>query len=193
MLSSAFDSVASPGREELDVTSPDSVKSYFARREVDLLICNAGVTDDALLLKTSEQSWDDVIQVNLKGAFLCAQAAVRGMAKRRGGHIIFISSYSALHPPAGQAAYATSKAALHGLAKSMAKEFGSRDVRVNVVLPGFLETKMTAGVSVKRRAQVLADHALGRFNTTEAVAKFVHTLHYDMPHTSGQIFNLDSR
>jgi 3-oxoacyl-[acyl-carrier protein] reductase len=185
--------VSAPGRGELDVTDAAAVKAYFRDREVGLLICNAGITRDALLGKLPEEDWDAVMAVNLRGAARCAAAASRWMIRARAGHIIFISSHSAIHPPAGQAAYAAAKAGLIGLAMSLAKELGPAGVRVNAVLPGFLETRMTAGLSEERKEQVQREHVLGSFNTAEAVGEFLLTLHGKMPHTSGQVFRLDSR
>lgn len=196
-LASAFTAaghvVSAPGRGELDVSDAAAVKDYFRSRKTGLLICNAGITRDALLAKVSEADWDEVMAVNLRGAALCAAAASRGMIRARRGHIVFVSSYSAIHPPAGQAAYAAAKAGLIGLGKSLAKELGAANLRVNVVLPGFLETKMTATVSDERKDTVRSEHVLGRFNTPEAVAAFLLTLHLHLPHTSGQVFQLDSR
>ena len=186
--------VLSPGRAQLDVSSAESVDQYFSSvGEVDLLVCNAGVTADSLLAKMSESQWDKALEVNLKGAFRCARAVSRQMLRRRSGQVIFVSSYSAFHPPAGQANYAAAKAGLVGMAKSLAAEWGSRGVRVNVVVPGFLETKMTASVADVAREAALSKHVLGRFNEPEKVAKFVHFLEEEMPFTSGQVFNLDSR
>ncbi|MFD0893040.1 SDR family oxidoreductase [Luteolibacter ambystomatis] len=182
-----------PGRMELDVTASESVTAFFKDSQTDLLVCNAGLVRDLPLLKLSEDDWDAVMAVNLTGAARCAKAALRGMLKRRSGHVVFISSFSALHPPAGQAAYAAAKASLIGLGKSLACEVGPAGIRVNVVLPGFLETRMTAGVSEGRRGQVKSEHVLGRFNTAEAVARFIRSLQEDLPHTSGQVFQLDSR
>jgi len=113
--------------------------------------------------------------------------------KRRLGHIIFISSFSALQPPVGQANYAAAKSALLGMVKSMAVELGGRNVRVNAILPGFLETKMTRGLAPEVQERSRLRHTLGRFNTVEAVSEFIVCLHQKMPHTSGQVFNLDSR
>jgi 3-oxoacyl-[acyl-carrier protein] reductase len=115
------------------------------------------------------------------------------MKRRKSGHVIFISSNSALHPPAGQAAYAAAKAALLGLVGDLAGPCGDFNIRVNAVLPGFLATRMTESVSNTRRAEVLAAHALGRFNTCERTAAFIRFLHFELPHTSGQVFQLDSR
>ncbi len=186
--------VLSPGKDELDVSSPSSVKLFFESiDDVELLVCNAGITIDKTIAKMTEEDWSRVIDVNLKGAFLCAREVSRAMAKRRSGHILFISSFSALHPPVGQANYSASKAALLGMMKSMAQELGRRNVRVNAVIPGFMETKMTAPLSDQIKQDVLNRHVLGRYNTPEAVAEFIVHLHQHMPHTSGQTFNLDSR
>lgn len=185
--------VLAPGRNELDVTDPERVGDFFRSHEPELLVCNAGLVRDAPLARLDEPAWDEVIAVNLRGAARCAAAVSRTMARRRRGHIVFISSYSALHPPAGQAAYAAAKAGVIGLAKSLARELGPAGVRVNTILPGFLETSMTTGLSVERREQVRGDHALGHFNTPEAVAAFLVHLHRHLPHTSGQVFQLDSR
>ncbi|MDG1356934.1 MAG: SDR family NAD(P)-dependent oxidoreductase [Akkermansiaceae bacterium] len=186
--------VLAPGKDELDVSSPGSVKVFFESiDDVELLVCNAGITIDKTIAKMTEEDWSRVIDVNLKGAFLCAREVSRAMAKRRAGHILFISSFSALHPPSGQANYSASKSALLGMMKSMAQEFGRRNVRVNAVIPGFMETKMTAPLSDQIKQDVLNRHVLGRYNTPEAVAEFIVHLHQHMPHTSGQTFNLDSR
>ncbi|PAW62441.1 MAG: hypothetical protein B9S36_06165 [Verrucomicrobiia bacterium Tous-C2TDCM] len=185
--------VFSPGRDDLDVRSSAEVDRYFDRFErIDLLINNAGITADRLFAKLGERDWDAVLDTNLKGAFFCSRMAAKRMIKQRDGSIIQIGSYSALQPPIGQAAYAASKAALIGLTKSLAKELGPRNIRVNCVLPGFLATRMTAELSDDARAAALARHALGRFNTVEDAASFIVTL-TKMPHVSGQVFQLDSR
>lgn len=185
--------VASPGSRELDVCDEAAVKAYFHDRSVDLLICAAGIARDAPIARLSEQSWDETWNINYTGSLICAEAVLSGMASRGTGHIVFISSFSALHPPPGQVAYATAKASLIGLASDLAGRHGSSNIRVNTVLPGFLETPMTASVSDRRRAEVLDLHTLGRFNDCEKAAKFIRFLHQEMPHTSGQVFQLDSR
>ena len=196
-LKSAFaasDVVYSPGRAELDVTCEESVKTYFKEiKSIDLLVCNAGATFDEILIKMDQRQWDEAMAVNLKGAFLCAKAAIPAMLRAGSGHIVFVSSYSAFSPPVGQANYAAAKAGLVGLAKSLAAELGSRAIRVNTVVPGWLETRMTENVLEERVDEVKATHALGQFNTPEAVASFIETLHRRMPFTSGQVFHLDSR
>jgi 3-oxoacyl-[acyl-carrier protein] reductase len=185
--------VLAPGRSVLDVTDPEAVREFFRHHEPELLICNAGLTRDAPLARLDEAAWDEVIAANLRGAARCAAAASRPMLRARQGHLVFISSFSALHPPAGQAAYAAAKAGLIGLAKSLARELGPAGIRVNAILPGVLDTPMTAALSEERREQIRRDHALGRFNAPEAVASFLVHLHGYLPHTSGQVFQLDSR
>ena len=157
-----------------------------------MLINNAGITGDKLFARLEEADWDAVLDTNLKGAFLCTRAAARRMMTQRDGSIIQIGSYSALNPPIGQSAYAASKAGLIGLTKSLAKELGPRNIRVNCVLPGFLETRLTTDLSEEARSAALARHALGRFNTVEDAASFIVTL-TRLSHVSGQVFQLDSR
>ena len=196
-ITAAFDDpnwgIAHPDRHTLDVTQRQSVSTFFESRNVDLLICAAGLTHDAPILRMTEDSWDQVMEVNFFGAKTCAEAALPKMMERGEGHIIFISSYSALHPPIGQAAYATAKAALLGLTKDLARRHGANRIRVNAILPGFLDTQMTATVSTKRQHEILTDHVLGQFNTPKAVAEFIRYLHERLLYTSGQQFQLDSR
>ncbi len=191
---SAGDEAFAPGREELDVTDPASVDRWFKARGIpDLLVANAGIAEDRLLARTDEAAWDRQLEANLHGAWRCAKAATRGMIRRRSGHLVFIASHAARHPTAGQAAYAAAKAGLLGLTRSLARELGPAGIRVNALLPGFLETRMTAGVADSRRDTVRDAHSLGRFNTPEATAAFLVHLHHHLPHTSGQVFQLDSR
>jgi 3-oxoacyl-[acyl-carrier protein] reductase len=185
--------VEAPGRSELDVCDPLAVARFFDPRQVELLVCAAGVTRDAPLGRLGESCWDEVWQVNFRGAARCAEAVLPGMKARKVGHIVLVSSFSALHPPVGQVAYAAAKAALLGLVADLAVRHGGDQIRVNAILPGFLETPMTQGVSEGRRNEVLGDHTLGRFNTCGDTARFVDYLHHQLPHTSGQIFQLDSR
>ncbi len=191
-LESAGWDVLAPGRAELDVLQP---KAFFAQIErLDLLVNNAGVFRDASLLKMTEEDFDAVLDVNLKGAFLCTQAALKLMSRQREGHIINIGSYSALSGPAGQANYAAAKAGLIALTQSTAKEYGSRNIRANCILPGFLETKMTRHLleDAEWKEHLLSQHTLGRLNTPQDVARFIVMLH-SMPAVSGQVFQLDSR
>lgn len=185
--------IHAPGSRELDVRDPAAVDRYFQQCRPDLLVCAAGATRDSLISGTSEADWDELLAVNFEGAAACARAVLPSMVEKGKGHIVFISSHSAIHPPAGQIAYATAKAALLGLAADLALAHGANHIRVNAVLPGFLETRMTAAVSPRRRQEVLEVHALGRFNTVMQVSKFIRHLHHELPNTSGQIFQLDSR
>jgi 3-oxoacyl-[acyl-carrier protein] reductase len=185
--------VHAPDRRELDVRSAAAVEAWFSELErVDLLVNNAGITGDALLARQNPEGWGDVTDTNLKGTHLCMQQAAITMMRLHDGHIINIGSYSAFHPPVGQTAYAASKAGLIGLTKSYARELGKRNIRCNCVLPGFLETKMTAKVSEEARVAALKRHALGRFNTVNDAAEFVAFL-AKSENISGQVFQLDSR
>jgi 3-oxoacyl-[acyl-carrier protein] reductase len=186
-------SIKAPGSQELDMRDEPAIRRYFAEREIDLLVCAAGIISDAPLARLSPATWDETWQVNYRGAATCAAAALPSMIRRKRGHIVFISSYSALHPPVGQAAYATAKAAMLGLVADLARRHGRSNIRINAVLPGFMPTRMTEQVTAKRRAEIQEDHALGRFNTCKATARFIHFLHHQLPHTSGQVFQLDSR
>ncbi|RYD36809.1 MAG: SDR family NAD(P)-dependent oxidoreductase [Verrucomicrobiaceae bacterium] len=185
--------IDAPARDVLDVSDPAAVAGYFASGSVDLLVCCAGIVADGPLVRMSGEDWDESIRVNFGGAAAAAAAVLPGMVERKEGHIVFISSNSAIHPPAGQAAYATAKASLLGLTTSLARVHGGSNVRVNAVLPGFLETKMTRDVTPSRRQEIMGEHCLGRFNTVRAVAGFIRYLHEGLPHTSGQIFRLDNR
>lgn len=185
--------VDSPGRSELDVTDALAVSGYFLSRNPDLLICNAGMIRDAIIPKLDEPDWQRVMEVNFHGARRCAVAALDGMLRRGSGHVVFISSNSAIHPRRGQSAYSAAKAALLGLTRDLAREVGNQGVRVNAILPGFLETKMTSSLSHNDRESVRASHALGQFNEPDVVASFIWHLHHDLIRTSGQFFQLDSR
>jgi 3-oxoacyl-[acyl-carrier protein] reductase len=186
--------VHAPTRLEMNVTDTAAIAEAFSKFErLDLLVCCAGLTADHSMATMSPADFDQVLDSNLTGAFRSARAALRLMSRQRVGHILFIGSFSALSGPAGQANYAAAKAGLIGLTQSLAREYGARNIRVNCILPGFLETKMTEGLSGEIRTRFKEAHTLGRFNTTGQVARFVRFLHLEMPHTSGQVFNLDSR
>lgn len=184
-------------RTELDVASADSVQQFVAgavaqHGRIDCLINNAGVTGDALLSQMSDEQWDRVLDVNLRGAFRCVRAVARQMAKQRDGHIINISSFSARAGARGQANYAASKAGLIGLTQSLAKELGSRNVRVNAVLPGVLPTNMTAQLNAEQMEEFARANTLGRINSLDEVARFIVFL-ASTQNISGQVFQLDSR
>jgi 3-oxoacyl-[acyl-carrier protein] reductase len=161
-----------------DVTDPEQVEALFDDVEthqgpVEVLVANAGITRDTLLLRMSEQDWDDVIATNLTAAFRLAKRAAKGMLRMRRGRIVFVSSVVGLSGSAGQANYAASKAGLVGLARSIARELGSRNITANVVAPGFVETDMTAALPEDRRADLLAQIPLGRYASPEEVAGVV--------------------
>ena len=187
------DTVHAPGRKEMDVRDEAQIEAYFSRLErLDVLIANAGLTRDGAVTSVAPDDFNEVVNANLRGAFLCSRAALKLMMKQRNGHIIFIGSRAARHGTRGQSAYAAAKAGMVGLAQSLAKEYGARNIRCNVVLPGFLETRMTTGLSAERREEVRAEHALGRFNTVGNAARAIAFL-ARLDHVSGQVFTLDSR
>jgi 3-oxoacyl-[acyl-carrier protein] reductase len=159
---------------------------------LDLLVNNAGLTMDGLLLRMSEEQWDDVIETNLTGAFHCIRAAAQQMSKGEGGHIINISSIVGVQGREGQANYAASKAALIGLTTACAQELGSSNIQVNAVLPGYLPTDMGATVSDAIHSKIVSRNALGRTSDAAEVADFIYHLSC-MKNVSGQVFNLDSR
>jgi 3-oxoacyl-[acyl-carrier protein] reductase len=181
----------------LDVTNPESVANAVEEilkkhERIDLLVNNAGLTVNQTLPQTTEEDWDRVMEVNLRGAFLCSKAVIRGMLKQRSGQVINISSYAARSGPRGQAAYVAAKAALIGFTQSLAKEAGSRNVQANVILPGVLPTPMTEGLPEEIMKAFAEANALGRINDIEEVAKFIANL-AEMKNVSGQVFQLDSR
>lgn len=183
--------------DRLDVTCPNSVGEAFAATldrfgRLDVLVNNAGIARDALVAQMRDEDWQRVLDVNLKGAFRCAQAALRPMLKQRDGHILNIASFGGRVGRAGQANYAASKAGLLGLTQSLAKEVGSRNVRVNAVLPGFLRTRLVGDLSDEQLAAHATSNALGRLNELAEVARFV-TFLAGMRNVSGQVFQLDSR
>ena len=187
------ETIYAPPRAELDVRDEAQVDAFFAKLpRVDVLIANAGLTRDGALANLSMADIDEVIATNLRGAFLCTRAAIKLMMKQRSGHILLIGSRAGKHGTRGQSAYAAAKAGLVGFGQSVAKEYGSRNVRCNIVLPGFLETKFTAQVTEKRLAEIREEHVLGRFNTPENAAKAIAFL-ARLDHVSGQVFTLDSR
>ena len=138
-----------------------------------MLINNAGITRDTLLMRMSEDDWDAVLTTNLKGAFLCSKAAIRPMIRQRNGAIVNLTSVVGLVGNAGQSNYAAAKAGLVGFTKSLAKEVGSRNVTVNAVAPGFIETRLTDVLPQDLKDQLLKNTPLGRFGSPEDVAAAV--------------------
>jgi 3-oxoacyl-[acyl-carrier protein] reductase len=148
-----------------------AAQNEFGR--VDILVNNAGVTRDNLILRMKDEDWEAVLGINLKGAFHCTRAAARGMVKNQYGRIINISSVAGIVGNIGQANYCASKAGLIGLTKAMAKELGSRNITVNTVAPGFINTEMTAGLPEGIKEKMLAQVPLRRFGGPEEVAELV--------------------
>jgi 3-oxoacyl-[acyl-carrier protein] reductase len=167
-----------------DVTDPDSVDAAFTEIEaahgpVEVLVANAGVTQDTLLLRMSEADWSKVIDTNLTGSFRVAKRAAKGMLRLRRGRLIFISSVVGLLGSAGQVNYAASKAGLVGMARSITRELGSRNITANVVAPGFIETDMTAVLPEATQAEYKKAIPLGRMAKPEEVAGAVTWLASD--------------
>jgi len=161
-----------------DVRDAASVNDAFtaveaAQGPVEVLVANAGVTRDQLLALMSEDDFAAVLDTNLAGAYRVAKRAVRGMMRMRRGRLIFISSVVGLYGSGGQANYAASKAGLVGLARSLARELGSRNITANVVAPGFVDSDMTAGLPEDRKAEILKAVPLGRYASADEVAAAV--------------------
>ncbi len=166
------------------------VAAHFGR--IDILVNNAGVTRDKLLIRMTDEDWDEVMRINLKGAFLIARAVARPMMKQRAGSIIQISSIIGLTGNAGQCNYAASKAGLIAMTKSLAKELASRGIRVNAVAPGFIISKMTEALSAEVRTQMLASIPAGRLGVPEDVAKSVAFLASDdASYVTGQVLGVN--
>jgi 3-oxoacyl-[acyl-carrier protein] reductase len=165
-----------------EVTDTASVDAAFAAAEdllggpVEILVANAGITKDQLLMRMSDAEFDDVVDTNLAGAFRCARRASKGMIRLRRGRMIFVSSVVGLYGSPGQANYAASKAALVGLARSISRELGGRGITANVVAPGFIDTDMTAALPEERRTAYLSAIPAGRFAAPEEVAAAVRFL-----------------
>jgi len=146
---------------------------------ISILVNNAGATRDDLLLRTSEEAWDEVVDTNLRSVYLCSKAALRGMLRRRWGRIISVSSVSGMYGNAGQTSYAAAKAGIIGFTKSLAKEVGSRGITVNAVVPGFIETDLTAVLGEEAARAAARNIALGRLGRPEEVASVVGYLASD--------------
>jgi 3-oxoacyl-[acyl-carrier protein] reductase len=166
---------------QCDITDSAAVDAAFTAVEaeqgpVEVLVANAGMTDDTLLMRMSEDSFIRVLDANLTGAYRVAKRATPGMLKARRGRMIFISSVVAFVGSPGQANYAASKAGLVGLARSIARELGSRGITANVVAPGFIQTDMIAELSEARRKEILANVPLKRYGASEEIAAAVEFL-----------------
>lgn len=182
---------------ELDVSDAESIESGFTKVEsefgaVSVLVANAGITRDGLLLRMSDEDIDEVLNTNLAGAIRLARRGLRSMLKARNGRIIFISSVVGMLGSAGQVNYAASKAGLVGAGRSLAREVGSRSITVNVVTPGFVETDMTADLDQDRKAAILGAVPLGRYAQADEVAALVQFLaSRDAGYITGAVIPID--
>jgi len=181
-----------------EVTSTESVDAAFTAAEeklggtIEVLVANAGITRDGLLMRMSDDDFDSVIDTNLAGAFRCARRASTGMIKGRKGRIVFISSVVGLYGSAGQTNYAASKSALVGLARSISRELGGRGITANVVAPGFIETDMTAELPPDRRKAIVAGIPAGRLASAEEVAAVVRFIASpDAAYITGAVIPVD--
>lgn len=168
----------------LDVSSDDSVQALISDIQANegpptIVVNNAGITKDNLLLRMKAEEWDSVLSTNLSGVFRVCKATIRGMMKARGGRIINISSVIGLMGNPGQANYAAAKAGIIGFSKSLAREVGSRNITVNVVAPGFIDTDMTRVLAEEQRAAMLGQVPLGRLGAPEDIANAVTFLASD--------------
>ena len=162
----------------MDVTSSESVDAAFAEVETtygvpEIIVANAGIARDTLVMRMSDEDFIDVIDANLTGAFRVARRATRGLLKLKRGRLIFVGSVVGSVGSAGQVNYSASKSGLVGMARSFARELGSRGITSNVVAPGFVETDMTAGLGEKRRSEIAASVPLGRFCSAQEIASVV--------------------
>jgi 3-oxoacyl-[acyl-carrier protein] reductase len=182
---------------KLDVTNAGEVEKVFdeVRKEfgrIDILINNAGITKDGLLMRMKEEAWDAVMNTNLKGVFLCSREVIKAMAKQRYGRIVNITSVAAFMGNPGQANYSASKAGIVGFTKTVAREYAGRGVTVNAVAPGFIETAMTDVLpdNIKEEMQKLIP--LGRFGTVEDITKAVIFLASpDSGYITGQVIHVN--
>lgn len=183
--------------KELDVTSTDACQKIFnevaeENGRIDILVNNAGITRDGLLMRMSEEDWDAVLTVNLKGVFNCTKAVTRTMMKQRSGSIINIASIIGLMGNAGQANYAASKGGVIAFTKSIAREIASRNVRVNAIAPGFISSKMTDALSEEVRQKMLDAIPLGVFGTPQHVADAVAFLASEQSaYITGQVLSVN--
>ena len=182
---------------EADVRDADAVKAMIDEiitkwGKIDILVNNAGITRDNLLLRMSDKAWDDVLNTNLRGTYLCTKFALRSMIKQQWGRIISVASISGLIGNAGQTNYAASKAGIIGFTKSVAREVGSRNITANAVAPGFIKTQMTEKLPDAIKESILSMTSLRRFGEPEEVAELVAFLASDRAgYITGQVISID--
>ncbi|MGD8256221.1 MAG: 3-oxoacyl-[acyl-carrier-protein] reductase [Desulfobacterales bacterium] len=181
---------------QVNVASEKDVAEFAARAveqtgRIDVLVNNAGITRDGLIVRMKEADWDDVLDTNLKGAFNCIKAVSKTMIKQRSGRIINVASIVGVSGNPGQANYVASKAGIIGLAKAVAKELAPRNITVNVVAPGFIETDMTASFDDKVKEMMISQIPLGRAGTSEDIAAVVKFLASDdASYITGQVIHV---
>jgi len=182
---------------QADISKPEDVERLFKDvleryGKLDILVNNAGITRDTLLLRMKEDDFDAVLQTNLRGVYLCTKAALRPMTKARGGRIINITSVVGLMGNAGQSNYAAAKAGIIGFTKSAAREMASRNITINAVAPGYIETELTGVLSESMRAAILENIPLGRLGMPQDVANLVCFLASDAAtYITGQTLTVD--
>jgi 3-oxoacyl-[acyl-carrier protein] reductase len=199
-LASLVEEIRSQGGEAeavpLDIQSRDAITAAFALAverlgPIEVLVNNAGITRDGLAMRMSAQQWSEVIETNLSGSFWCIQAVLPGMVKARWGRIVNIASVVGLSGNPGQANYVAAKAGLIGLSKSLALELASRNITVNAVAPGFIQTAMTGGLDEKIKEKILGSIPLKRMGTPEEIAAAVRFLASDeAAYITGQVLNV---
>jgi len=183
--------------EKMDVTSTEEASKFVNKildnfGKLDILVNNAGITRDNLVMRMSEEEWDAVLAVNLKGAFNCIKAVARPMVKNRSGKIVNMASIIGVMGNAGQANYSASKGGLIALTKSVAKELGSRSINVNAIAPGFIQTDMTDKLSDEAKQKLLGFIPLGRMGSTRDVAELALFLAGDgSTYITGQVIQVD--
>ncbi len=182
---------------QADVSNADSVKNMVDKTleifgSIDLLVNNAGITKDNLLMRMKEDEWDDVININLKGVFLCTKGVTRQMMRQRAGKIVNVASIVGVSGNPGQANYVAAKAGVIGFTKTAAKELALRNINVNAVAPGFITTDMTAALSEDMKSQMLSAIPLGKLGSPEDVARTVlFLLSEDAAYITGQTIHVD--